>query len=198
MPSQFGQIFGCLNIFRRKPLVIDSEPIESEYDGKRPQYSTVSVSSEEKDVLRSTKPLSAKPRSCSKVNQALVVVEGKKYQILESFPYPSLQTQKEVVIRTRAVGLNPIDWKSVDYGFCLPEFPWVTGREMAGIVEEVGSEVTDVKVGQKVWTSMLNLSRRGNLSNANVYERYLLQRPQSRLFPEICHRSRTHCGTYTR
>ena len=163
MPSQFGQIFGCLNIFRRKPLVIDSEPIESEYDGKRPQYSTVSVSSEEKDVLRSTKPLSAKPRSCSKVNQALVVVEGKKYQILESFPYPSLQTQKEVFIRTRAVGVNPIDWKSVDYGFCLPEFPWVTGREMAGIVEEVGSEVTDVKVGQKVWTSMLNLSRCENL-----------------------------------
>lgn len=61
----------------------------------------------------------------------------------------------EVIIRTKAVGLNPIDWKSVDYNFCMPSFPWIGGREVAGIVEEVGANVTDVKVGDRVWASML-------------------------------------------
>lgn len=76
--------------------------------------------------------------------------------MVDDHPVPELVHEKEVVIRNYAVGLNPIDWKSVDYNFCLPAFPWVTGREMAGIVEEVGSEVTSCKVGDRVWTSELS------------------------------------------
>lgn len=86
-------------------------------------------------------------------NCALVVADKGRYEIHESYPFPALNHEREVIIRTHAVGLNPIDWKSVDYGFCLPEFPWITGREMAGVVEHVGSEVTDFHVGQRVWTS---------------------------------------------
>lgn len=58
-----------------------------------------------------------------------------------------------MLIRTCAVGLNPIDWKSVDWNFCLPEYPWVTGREMSGIVEQVGKNVRGLTVGTRVWTS---------------------------------------------
>jgi NADPH:quinone reductase-like Zn-dependent oxidoreductase len=76
-----------------------------------------------------------------------------KYALVEEHPFPSLETDDEIIISTRAVGLNPIDWKSVDYNFCLPAFPWVTGREMAGIVEAVGANVHDFKVGDRVWTS---------------------------------------------
>jgi NADPH:quinone reductase-like Zn-dependent oxidoreductase len=75
------------------------------------------------------------------------------YALVDDHPFPSLESDDEIVISTRAVGLNPIDWKSVDYNFCLPAFPWVTGREMAGIVEAVGSNVRDFKVGDRVWTS---------------------------------------------
>jgi NADPH:quinone reductase-like Zn-dependent oxidoreductase len=80
------------------------------------------------------------------------VIDKRQYAILES-PFPTLSHEKEVIIRTMAVGLNPIDWKSVDYNFCMPGFPWVNGREMAGIVEHVGSEVDHVQIGQRVWTS---------------------------------------------
>lgn len=59
----------------------------------------------------------------------------------------------EVIISNRTVGLNPIDWKSVDFNFCLPEYPWITGREMAGIIEAVGADVKEFKVGDRVWTS---------------------------------------------
>ncbi|KAJ9142932.1 Chaperonin 10-like protein [Pleurostoma richardsiae] len=62
-------------------------------------------------------------------------------------------SEDEIMIKACYTGLNPIDWKSVDYNFCLPTFPWVTGREMSGIVEKVGSAVDSFRPGDKVWTS---------------------------------------------
>jgi hypothetical protein len=94
-------------------------------------------------------------------NRALIVASKGTYGFTEH-PFPELEHEREVVIRNYATGLNPIDFKSVDYNFCLPEFPWVTGREMAGTVEHVGREVEregEIRVGDKVWTSMFSLSR---------------------------------------
>ncbi|KAH8195816.1 hypothetical protein TruAng_010029 [Truncatella angustata] len=59
----------------------------------------------------------------------------------------------EIMIRSHFVGLNPIDWKSVDYNFCLPQFPHVTGREMSGVVTQVGRNVDNFNEGERVWTS---------------------------------------------
>jgi NADPH:quinone reductase-like Zn-dependent oxidoreductase len=80
------------------------------------------------------------------------VTSSGRYEILK---VPSQRTLGEfdVMISTRAVGLNPIDWKSVDMGICLPEFPWITGREMTGVVERVGAGVRDLSPGDRVWTS---------------------------------------------
>jgi hypothetical protein len=57
-------------------------------------------------------------------HKALVVAEKGQYELRHSHPVPHLDDH-EVMIRGHCVGLNPIDWKSVDYNFCLPEFPWV-------------------------------------------------------------------------
>ncbi|KAF2001827.1 GroES-like protein [Amniculicola lignicola CBS 123094] len=84
---------------------------------------------------------------------ALVVAAKHTYKIDDVFPTPDIQDPDEVLIRNHAVGLNPIDWKSVDWNFCLPTFPWVTGREMSGVVEQVGENVTEFKRGDRVWTS---------------------------------------------
>lgn len=59
-----------------------------------------------------------------KGHKALVVASRGKYEVREGFPVPYVG-EHEVLIRTHFVGLNPIDWKSVDYNFCLPSFPWV-------------------------------------------------------------------------
>ncbi|XXH03324.1 hypothetical protein Hte_009722 [Hypoxylon texense] len=90
--------------------------------------------------------------SIPNVQKALVVARKGEYEIRHDFPMPTVGDD-EVMIRSHYVGLNPIDWKSVDYNFCLPEFPWVTGREMSGIVAQVGPGVKDFKEGDPVWTS---------------------------------------------
>ncbi|KAI0155371.1 GroES-like protein [Hypoxylon sp. FL1284] len=90
--------------------------------------------------------------SVPSVQKALVVARKGEYEIRHDFPMPAVGDD-EIMIRSHYVGLNPIDWKSVDYNFCLPEFPWVTGREMSGIITQVGSSVTNFKEGDRVWTS---------------------------------------------
>jgi hypothetical protein len=88
-----------------------------------------------------------------KTIKALCVVAKHTYAVLEDMPYPVLHTPDELVVRIKAVGLNPIDWKSVDYNFCMPSFPWVGGREATGVVEQIGEKVKDFSVGDTVWTS---------------------------------------------
>ena len=85
--------------------------------------------------------------------RALTVASKNTYRVDDSYPIPEIQSSDEILIRTCAVGLNPIDWKSVDWNFCLPAFPWVTGREMSGVVAQVGEDVTEFKQGDRVWTS---------------------------------------------
>jgi NADPH2:quinone reductase len=59
----------------------------------------------------------------------------------------------EVRVETRAVGVNPVDWKmrgfsllSVLHSALGPSGPFVCGIDFAGVVTEVGSAVTDPKV----------------------------------------------------
>jgi len=92
------------------------------------------------------------PATISSTQTALIITQDRSYRLESEFPTPQDLGAGEVIIRNRAVGLNHIDWKSVEYNFCLPELPWITGREMAGVVERIGSGVTKFKTGDAVWT----------------------------------------------
>jgi hypothetical protein len=70
-------------------------------------------------------PASSNCSITPQVQQALVVARKGEYELSDSYQIPTLQNDDEVMIRNYAVGLNPIDWKSVEYNFCLPGFPWV-------------------------------------------------------------------------
>ena len=63
----------------------------------------------------------------------------------------------DVLVRIKAAGVNPVDVirRSGQFPF-YPPFPHTLGYDFAGIVEEVGSSVTTVKVGERVYGSILS------------------------------------------
>ena len=72
---------------------------------------------------------------------------------LEHTPRPEPKAG-EVLVRLKAAGVNPADWKSRNgiYKAYRPlTFPWTPGLEGAGVVEAVGPGVTDFKPGDEVF-----------------------------------------------
>jgi NADPH:quinone reductase-like Zn-dependent oxidoreductase len=153
----FSRLLGCFLCGNGKRDVEDlppNTPLPFDVEGKDLQISTKfdnSFDSEPEFAKDENTPVKEDIQRIRR-NRALVVASKGTYGFTEE-QFPELAHEKEIVILNHATGLNPIDYKSVDYNFCLPKFPWVTGREMAGTVEAVGSGVTDFKVGDHVWTS---------------------------------------------
>jgi NADPH:quinone reductase-like Zn-dependent oxidoreductase len=58
--------------------------------------------------------------------------------------------QGEVVVKNAFLAINPVDWKIQSYGFPTFEYPGILGRDIAGEIVEVGSDVTRLHVGQRV------------------------------------------------
>ncbi len=79
---------------------------------------------------------------------------GDAHQLkLEQIPQPEPQ-EGEVLVRLRAAGVNPVDWK-IRSGwmkdFRPMTFPYVPGADLAGVVAQVGSGVTAWQPGQEVF-----------------------------------------------
>ena len=73
--------------------------------------------------------------------------------VLMELPVPEIG-RGEVLIRVRAAGVNPFDWKVAD-GVLEDErkhrFPLILGFDAAGVVERVGAEVTGLAEGDEVY-----------------------------------------------
>jgi NADPH:quinone reductase-like Zn-dependent oxidoreductase len=57
----------------------------------------------------------------------------------------------EVLVRTAAAGVNPVDWKTRADGGMLGRPPFTVGWDVAGVVEAVGGGVTRFAVGDRVF-----------------------------------------------
>jgi NADPH:quinone reductase-like Zn-dependent oxidoreductase len=72
-------------------------------------------------------------------------------EVLEVVELPEPHPEAgQVRIRVRAAGVNPIDWK-VRSGAMGGELPRRVGQEAAGVVDELGSGVSDVAVGDEAF-----------------------------------------------
>ncbi|WP_410648116.1 NADP-dependent oxidoreductase [Amycolatopsis sp. cmx-4-54] len=56
----------------------------------------------------------------------------------------------EVLVRVRAAGINPVDWKTRAYGVFMGEPPFVLGWDVSGVVKELGVGTTRFVVGDEV------------------------------------------------
>ncbi|RPD72419.1 GroES-like protein [Lentinus tigrinus ALCF2SS1-7] len=59
---------------------------------------------------------------------------------------------KDVLVKVVSAALNPIDWKLVDSPFSsiIQSYPFISGTDGAGIVEDVGVDVTTLVKGDKI------------------------------------------------
>ncbi|KAK7966491.1 chaperonin 10-like protein [Apiospora aurea] len=73
------------------------------------------------------------------VNQHKAAFLDGKDQKLRTAPRDSAAPGPgELLIRVKAVAINPVDWKIQDYGAFISEWPAVLGEDLAGEVLEVG------------------------------------------------------------
>jgi NADPH:quinone reductase-like Zn-dependent oxidoreductase len=56
----------------------------------------------------------------------------------------------QVRVAVRAVSVNPVDWK-LRSGMMGGELPQIVGRDLAGVVDELGDGVTDVAIGDRAF-----------------------------------------------
>ncbi|WP_407541907.1 alcohol dehydrogenase catalytic domain-containing protein (plasmid) [Deinococcus radiomollis] len=79
----------------------------------------------------------------------------------------------ELVIRTRAVAVNPVDWLIPLIGrFAYPwlKSPAVLGIDLAGEVVEVGPEVTRFQVGDRVLALAVGTEKNRNTSAEGAFQ----------------------------
>ncbi|KAF1912171.1 hypothetical protein BDU57DRAFT_506153 [Ampelomyces quisqualis] len=80
--------------------------------------------------------------------QRAVVHQSKDVAKLKAdVPLPELTNDNWILIKTKAVALNPTDWKSISKS---PQPGSIAGCDYAGIVEEVGKNVTNYKAGDRI------------------------------------------------
>jgi L-iditol 2-dehydrogenase len=80
--------------------------------------------------------------------KALVLTEYNKFEI-QDVPVPEIQPS-EVLIRVQAVGICGSDVHGMDGSTGRRRPPIIMGHEAAGVIEAVGSEVKNWKVGDRV------------------------------------------------
>ena len=90
--------------------------------------------------------------------------------------------QNEVLIKIKAIGVNPVDWKGVESG----EFgsSYILGSDISGIVEGIGNKITKFKKGDEVIGS-LDWNKQGAYAEfVASEERFLTTKPKNLTFIE--------------
>ncbi len=101
---------------------------------------------------------------------------------------PIIKQPREILIELKAAGINPIDTKIRSRGTFYPdEMPAVLGCDGAGIVREVGNNVSLFRVGDEVYFCDGGLGKQGTgnyTELAVVDERFVALKPKSLSFVE--------------
>lgn len=106
---------------------------------------------------------------------------------VQEIPKPTLKGDKDLLVRLKAAGINPIDTKLRQRGTFYPDqMPAILGCDGAGIVEAVGSGVQNFQVGDEIYFCNGGLGGHpGNYAEYTVIdERFAAKKPTSLSFAE--------------
>lgn len=93
----------------------------------------------------------------------------------------------QVVIRNKAIAINPVDWKIQDYGAFVQKWPMILGTDVAGDIVEVGENVKNLKKGDRVaaYVHCLNMDRYVNLTRMQPCDQSVEQRSSRWWLPAL-------------
>ena len=102
--------------------------------------------------------------------RAVVYTESGDSSVLELVEREAAEPgQGEVRVRIVRAGVNPTDWKFRAGGMGELAFPEIVpGQDGAGVVDAVGPDVTDLAVGDRVWTMLAQHTRPGGTAQEQV------------------------------
>ena len=100
-------------------------------------------------------------------------------------PKPTLVAPTEVMIRLKAIAINPADCKMIDQGHRGTSWPLVPGLDGAGFVEAVGNDVKNFAVGDGALAMFTAGYRAGSFQNFAVVEEVMVaKKPTTWSFEE--------------
>jgi len=114
-------------------------------------------------------------------------IGGPEVLELQNISKPTIQHERELLVRLKAAGVNPIDTKLRSRGTFYPDrMPAILGCDGAGVVEEVGERVEQFKVGDEVYFCSGGIGAHpGNYAQyAIVDERFAAKKPAMLSFAE--------------
>ena len=94
----------------------------------------------------------------------------------------------QVLVRNKAIALNPADWIMQKTGFLVGDSGWPTvlGQDGAGEIAVVGEEVTGWKVGDKVFYQSYYVPDRGSFQELTIADAARIARvPKTLSYEEI-------------
>jgi NADPH:quinone reductase-like Zn-dependent oxidoreductase len=107
---------------------------------------------------------------------AWILAEKQRLQVQEA-PY-STPGPNEIVVKNRAVAVNPIDWVLQSQGtgmaFRWIKFPFILGNDVAGEVIQIGHEVTRFKVGDRVLGQAMSTDQKINNAAYGGFQLYTI------------------------
>lgn len=107
---------------------------------------------------------------------------GPEEMYIEQFDLPKV-AQNQVRVRVHAAAVNPFDWKlrrGAMKLFMNRSFPKGMGTDFAGVVEEIGNDVSNVRVGDEVF-GVIDFKKSGAFAEMVITDSNLVARKPTRL-----------------
>ncbi len=105
----------------------------------------------------------------------------------QQLPKPDITKPSDILVRLKAAGVNPVDTKLRKNGLFIPgDLPAILGCDGAGIIEQVGSAVSDFAPGDEVFFCYGGLGQpSGNYAEFNIVPSCAVARKPAAIdFPE--------------
>ncbi|KKQ02249.1 MAG: Quinone oxidoreductase-like protein [Parcubacteria group bacterium GW2011_GWA2_36_24] len=100
---------------------------------------------------------------------------------IKDLPVPKIK-KDEILVKVKAIGLNPADWKGVENG--IFEVPYILGSDISGVITEIGGDVIMYNIGDQIIGS-LEWSKQGACAEYVITkEKFIAHKPTNLSFEE--------------